>query len=251
MATIKQRLHRKNSSNTYDTIHLETSADLITGTLPVSHGGTGMTTNPSLAVNLASGSAAGIFTASPRPGVTGTLPIAHGGTGATTAANARTALGAAASSHNHSASQITSGTLSVARGGTGVTSINDLKTVLGINSSGGNIASKIVIGTYKGTHVNNSTPEGQKITISGITELLAVLVIAMDGSLYFKNDTGIEYYRGGLATKNQPCTCDEGDIVSISGVTFTVYSESGPYTTDKRRAANDDVRYYNYIAFGN
>ena len=79
MATLKQRLHRKNSSGTYDTIHLETSADCITGT----------------------------------------LAIAHGGTGATTAANARTNLGAAASSHNHSAANITSGTLSVARGGTG------------------------------------------------------------------------------------------------------------------------------------
>ena len=92
MATLKQRLHRKNSSGTYDVIHLETSADCITGT----------------------------------------LSIAHGGTGATTAANARTNLGAAASSHNHSASQITSGTLSVARGGTGVTSLAELKSQLGI-----------------------------------------------------------------------------------------------------------------------
>ena len=41
MATLKQRLHRKNSSGTYDTIHLETSADCITGTLGVTHGGTG------------------------------------------------------------------------------------------------------------------------------------------------------------------------------------------------------------------
>ena len=252
MATIKQRLHRKNSSNTYDTIHLETSADLITGTLPVAHGGTGATTaanarsnlgaaasshnhaagnitsgtfgvarggtgvtvNPSLLVNLGSTSAAGVFAASPRPGVTGTLPVA--------------------------------------RGGTGVTTIDALKTALGIGgSSGGNVASKIVIGTYKGTHANNSTPEGQILSISGITELLAVFVIAMDGSLYFNSDNGIEYYRGGLATKSQPCTCDEGDIVSISGATFTVYSESGPFTTNKRRAANDDVRYYNYLAFGN
>ena len=103
MATLKQRLHRKNSSGTYDTIHLETSADCITGT----------------------------------------LSIAHGGTGATTAANARTSLGitpanigAAASSHNHSASQITSGTLPVARGGTGVTSIDALKSALGIGGGG-------------------------------------------------------------------------------------------------------------------
>ena len=29
MATLKQRLHRKNSSNTYDTVHLESSSDLI------------------------------------------------------------------------------------------------------------------------------------------------------------------------------------------------------------------------------
>lgn len=29
MATLKQRLHRKNSSGTYDTVHLESSSDLI------------------------------------------------------------------------------------------------------------------------------------------------------------------------------------------------------------------------------
>ena len=115
MATLKQRLHRKNASGTYDIIHLETSADCITGTLPIS----------------------------------------HGGTGATTAANARTNLGAAASSHNHSTSQITSGTLSVARGGTGrstltsgyflrgngtgavtMSSIDQVKSALGIGGGG-------------------------------------------------------------------------------------------------------------------
>ena len=42
--------------------------------------------------------------------VTGTLPIANGGTGATTASKALSNLGAAASSHNHAASNITSGT---------------------------------------------------------------------------------------------------------------------------------------------
>lgn len=96
--------------------------------LDVAHGGTGMTSEPSLLVNLGSSSAADAFQESPRPGVTGTLPVSRGGTGATSAASARSNLGitpanigAAASSHNHSASQITSGTLAVARGGTGVT----------------------------------------------------------------------------------------------------------------------------------
>ena len=47
--------------------------------------------------------------------VSNTLPIANGGTGATTAGAALTALGAAASNHNHDASDINSGTLAEAR----------------------------------------------------------------------------------------------------------------------------------------
>lgn len=43
------------------------------------------------------------------------LPVANGGTGATNAAQARANIGAAASSHNHDASNITSGTLSADR----------------------------------------------------------------------------------------------------------------------------------------
>lgn len=72
--------------------------------------------------------------------ITGTLPVAHGGTGSTTAADALTALGAAASnhthsnyasiSHSHAAGDITSGTLPVARGGTGATSRLDAAKVL-------------------------------------------------------------------------------------------------------------------------
>ena len=84
MATLKQRLHRKNSSGTYDIIYFETSADLITGTLGVAHGGTGIQSNPSMVVNLASTAAANVFTTSPRPGVTGNLPITNGGTGQST-----------------------------------------------------------------------------------------------------------------------------------------------------------------------
>lgn len=51
--------------------------------LPVSHGGTGITDNPSMLVNLGSASASNVLSSSPRPGVTGTLPVSHGGTGAT------------------------------------------------------------------------------------------------------------------------------------------------------------------------
>ena len=65
------------------------------GTFPASVGGTGITSNPSMLVNLGSSSAAGVFAASPRPGVTGTLPRGNGGTGMsarTTGSVARTGI---------------------------------------------------------------------------------------------------------------------------------------------------------------
>lgn len=46
-------------------------------TIPVGKGGSGITSNPSMLVNLGSSSAASVFQTSPRPGVTGTLPLAN------------------------------------------------------------------------------------------------------------------------------------------------------------------------------
>lgn len=60
---------------------------------PVSQGGTGISVNPSMLVNLSSTSAATVFQTSPRPGVTGTLAIANGGTGATATKGAKANLG--------------------------------------------------------------------------------------------------------------------------------------------------------------
>ncbi len=60
------------------------------------------------------------------------LSVASGGTGATDADAARANLGAAPTSHNHSASNITSGTLAIARGGTGATSASAARDKLGI-----------------------------------------------------------------------------------------------------------------------
>ena len=77
--------------------HDHAAGDITSGTLAIARGGTGLTSNPSMLVNLGSTSAASVFAASPRPGVTGTLAVARGGTGATSAASARSNLGAAAS----------------------------------------------------------------------------------------------------------------------------------------------------------
>lgn len=106
---------------------------------PADPSGDGEQVNPSILVNLGSTSADDVFKNESRPGVTGTLPVSRGGTGATGAATARSNLGitpgnigAAKSSHNHSASNITSGTLPIARGGTGAGTASAARTALGL-----------------------------------------------------------------------------------------------------------------------
>lgn len=127
MATLKQRLHRKNASGTYDVVHIETSADMvlmtdgktklsskisamdttIAGKAASSHthpaqttitgnagSATKLATARTIRTNLASTTAASFNgTANVTPGVTGILPVANGGTGVTSLAALKTALG--------------------------------------------------------------------------------------------------------------------------------------------------------------
>ena len=51
--------------------------------LDIEHGGTGFNDFPAMLVDLESASTASPYQIAPRPGVTGTLPVSHGGTGAT------------------------------------------------------------------------------------------------------------------------------------------------------------------------
>lgn len=91
-SNIQTQLNGKAASS-----HNHSAANITSGTLAVARGGTGITANPSMLVNLGSTSTASVFATSPRPGITGTLAVGHGGTGATSAASARSNLGAAAS----------------------------------------------------------------------------------------------------------------------------------------------------------
>ncbi len=117
MATLKQRLHRKNASGTYDVVHLETSADLVlmtdgktklsdkistmdttiagklasTGTATKA---TKLATARTVRTNLASTATASFDgSANITPGVTGILPVGNGGTGVNSLAALKTALG--------------------------------------------------------------------------------------------------------------------------------------------------------------
>lgn len=55
--------------------HNHNASNITSGTLPIARGGTNITSNPSMLVNLASTSAASVFAANPQPGVTGKLPV--------------------------------------------------------------------------------------------------------------------------------------------------------------------------------
>lgn len=73
--------------------HNHSASNITSGTLPTSRGGTGITANPSMLINLGSTTAASVFATSPRPGVTGTLPVARGGTGVTSLEALKSSLG--------------------------------------------------------------------------------------------------------------------------------------------------------------
>ena len=101
--------------------HNHSAANITSGTLAIARGGTGVTANPSMLINLGSTSAASVFAASPRPGITGTLAVGHGGTGLTASPSMLVNLGSAAAANVLQASPrpgIT-GTLPVSHGGTG------------------------------------------------------------------------------------------------------------------------------------
>jgi len=139
------------------------SADInpgVTGTLPISGGGTGATSAAAARNNLGAAAAAHVHSASEISNGTlsaDRLPVTaieKGGTGATTAATARSNLGAAAASHTHSANDISSGTLStsrlpaipVSKGGTGATTAEGARSNLGaFASSGGTISGDVNI----------------------------------------------------------------------------------------------------------
>lgn len=61
----------------------------------------------------------------------GILPVTRGGTGVSSISALFSELGAAKASHNHTASDITSGVIPASRGGTGVASLSALETALG------------------------------------------------------------------------------------------------------------------------
>ena len=111
------------------------------------------------------------------------IAISQGGTGADNADEARTNIGAAASSHNHSATNITSGTLPVARGGTGADNATEARTKLGAAASN-HTHNYLPLsgGTLSGTL-------GVEKTIDGVVHRAQFSASATSGGTYISHKT--------------------------------------------------------------
>lgn len=116
----------------------------VTGTLPISKGGTGATTTANALSNLGVTTALSDKADKNLSNVTGTLAISKGGTGATTAANALTNLGIDTALDNKADKDLSNitGTLPIAKGGTGATTAANALTNLGIDTALNNKADK-------------------------------------------------------------------------------------------------------------
>ena len=189
MATLKQRLHKRNSSGSYDTVYLETNTDMVL----LTDGSTTLTSKLSTMDSNISGKAAsghkhaagditsGTLSSSRLP----TVPVNKGGTGKTSLTSGRylvgndtgaliektpaevlANIGAAAASHKHAATDITSGTLDAAR----------IPTLA---------ASKINAGTFAATGVKAAT--GTDYTTARVRNIKASTTDLTAGSSSLSN----------------------------------------------------------------
>lgn len=166
------------------------------GVVPIAAGGTNASTAAQARANL--GVAASSHVHSAADITSGTLSVARGGTGATDAATARNNLGAAASSHEHSAADITSGTLAVARGGTGKATHTSNAVLTGNGTSAvNNVAT--ASGAFYATSANGAPSFGTLPVAQGGTGATAAATAL--------NNLGIKW-----GTDNPPSGYAEGTI---------------------------------------
>ncbi len=160
------------------TLNVVTLTTDVTGTLPITNGGTGATTTASVrtAFGVAKNGANSDITS--LTGLTTALSVAQGGTGSTTASGARTALGlgiiATKNAIDITGGDIT-GTLPVAKGGTGGTTFTSGTFIRGAGTSALS-SSAILFESSSKIGIGTSTP-GQVLDVVGTVNVTKAFTV--------------------------------------------------------------------------
>lgn len=153
-------------------------------------------------------------------------------------------LGAAASSHNHSASAITSGTLPIARGGTGATTAAAARNALGLGNTSG--AVPVANGGTGATTAANARTNLGVPALSGGTWYLRVNSTAVCGGYLDFGDSLAQGYYDKQATF--PVTYKSAPQVVVSDYTMHGAKEYGGWTgvsAHSATATGFTARFYN------
>jgi hypothetical protein len=192
-------------------------------TVAVAYGGTGITSNPSMLVNLASTAADTVFETAPRPGVTGTLPIGNGGTGNTSYSANRMVYSESAaklSSSGHYASSTKFAVNSTAapsytffvNGATGFSGGHVYLTGAQEGSSTSN-TTQLVFGTSDNVHLAVSSNKKALVLNPGLTATASQIVLYLEQQSVFP---------GGVNSQGAFTAGSSSNLIGAVGIGNTV-----------------------------
>lgn len=170
------------------------------------------------------------------------IPVDKGGTGATDAASARSNLGAAASSHTHTAGDITSGTLSVDRlptvpvskGGTGATDAATARANLGLYQNPTTIgdcnAAPAGFSWYTTGTSNRPTDFGHLVTFDGANWKFQI-ALGTYGGMWWRQNINAGGWTKWSQLANNPTSSSYYLLVPIYRV-YNKYDKTYLFTAD-------------------
>jgi hypothetical protein len=178
-------------------------ASEVTGTLPIANGGTGSTSTTF--VNLASN-------------VTGTLPVARGGTGQTTYTNGQLLIG------NSTGNTLTKATLTA---GTGISITNGTGSITVASTNNGTVTSVGGTGTINGVTLTGNVTSSGNLTLGGAINVSNISVGTLATA---RGGTGQNSYTNGQLLIGSTPTGSLAKTTLTAGTGITITNGAGSIT---------------------